>query len=82
YCDQVLNSKIKSLINGAIKRYKLEKTEPEINFELFAKQLDAGDSFTTSLVDILVTEIADRQSRSNVDDRRLIGEKTARSLRL
>lgn len=41
---------------GAIKRSKLEGSiaEPEINFERFVEQLDAGDSFTTSLVEILV----------------------------
>ncbi|KAJ3871996.1 hypothetical protein F5051DRAFT_456819 [Lentinula edodes] len=82
YYDDVLSSKIKSLVSGAIKRSKLDKTEPEINFERFVEELDAGDSFTTSIFDILVNELADRQSRSNVDDRRLIGERTARSLRI
>ncbi|KAJ3979319.1 hypothetical protein F5890DRAFT_1546954 [Lentinula detonsa] len=82
YYDDVLGSKIKSLVSGAIIRSKLEKTEPEINFERFVEELDAGDSFTTSLFDILVKELADRQSRSNVDDRQLIGERTAKSLRM
>lgn len=40
--------------SGAIKRSKLDKTEPEINFERFVEELDAGDSFTTSIFDILV----------------------------
>ncbi|KAJ3991889.1 hypothetical protein F5050DRAFT_1791785 [Lentinula boryana] len=82
YYDDVLGSKIKSLVSGAIIRSKLEKMEPEINFERFVEELDAGDSFTTSLFDILVKELADRQSRSNVDDRQLIGERTAKSLRM
>ncbi|KAJ4479192.1 hypothetical protein J3R30DRAFT_3475275 [Lentinula aciculospora] len=81
YYDDVLSSKIKSLVSGVIKRSKLEKTEPEINFERFVEELDIGDSFTTSLFDILVKELADRQSRSNMDDRKLIGERTAKSLR-
>jgi hypothetical protein len=45
------------------------------------KELDIGDSFTTTLVDILVTELADRDTRSNPEDRRMIGERTAKSLR-
>ncbi|KAJ3757768.1 hypothetical protein EV360DRAFT_83701 [Lentinula raphanica] len=81
YCEDVLSSKIKSLVSGAIKRYRLEKFEPEINFERFAEELDVGDSFTTSLFDVLVKELADRQSRSNAHDRQLIAERTARSLR-
>ena len=40
--------------DGAINRSKLEKTDPTISYELFVEELDAGDSFTTSLIDILV----------------------------
>ena len=40
--------------SGAIKRSALEKTEPTINYESFVNELDTGDSFTTSLIDILV----------------------------
>jgi hypothetical protein len=40
--------------DGAITRAKLEKNEPMISYELFVEELDAGDSFTTSLIDILV----------------------------
>lgn len=39
---------------GSIKRSKLEKTDPSIHYEAFVEELDTGDSFTTSLVDILV----------------------------
>ncbi|KIK67725.1 hypothetical protein GYMLUDRAFT_36473 [Collybiopsis luxurians FD-317 M1] len=79
--DEVFNSKIKSLVSGAIKRSKLEKAEPQISFKDFVEELDVGDSFTTSLVDILVQELADRRTRTTADDRRLISEKTAKSLR-
>lgn len=40
--------------NGAINRAKLEKGEPTITYEAFVNELDIGDSFTSSLVDILV----------------------------
>jgi len=40
--------------SGAIKRSALEKTEPTINYESFVNELDTGDSFTTSIIDILV----------------------------
>jgi hypothetical protein len=39
---------------GAIKRSALEKTGPTISYENFVDDLDIGDSFTTSLIDILV----------------------------
>ena len=39
---------------GATKRMKVEKTEPAITYEAFVEELDGGDSFTTSLIAILV----------------------------
>ncbi|KAF5344837.1 hypothetical protein D9757_014093 [Collybiopsis confluens] len=79
--DEVLNSKIKSLVAGAMKRAKLEQAEPQISFKQFVEDLDVGDSFTTSLVDTLVKEMADRRTRPTEDDRRLVSEKTAKNLR-
>jgi len=79
YYDDVLASKIKGLVAGSIKRSKLEKTEPTINYEAFVEELDTGDSFTTSLVDILVKELAERRMRG---ERRLISDRTAKSLRM
>ncbi|KAI0340740.1 hypothetical protein BDW22DRAFT_1333608, partial [Trametopsis cervina] len=82
YHDDVLRDKFKSMVNGAIKRAKLEKGEPNITYESFVTELDIGDSFTTSLVDILVKEIASRHTRLDPFDRNHISEKTAKSLRL
>lgn len=51
---------IVSFSTGAIERHKLERpekgerTEPQISFRAFVEELDTGDSFTTTLVDILV----------------------------
>lgn len=42
------------LSDGAIKRAKLEKTEPQITYEAFVADLAEGDSFTSSLIDVLV----------------------------
>ncbi|KAG6841847.1 hypothetical protein C0991_006254 [Blastosporella zonata] len=82
YIDDVLHSKIKNLVSGAIKRSAIEKTEPTISYEDFVHDLETGDSFTTSLVDVLVKELAERRKRPNVnDDRRLIAERSAKSLR-
>jgi len=39
---------------GAIKRSRLEKAEATITYEHFVEDLDAGDSFTTSLMEVLV----------------------------
>lgn len=40
---------------GAIKRAKLERVdEPTITYEAFVEDLDRGDSFTTSLIEVLV----------------------------
>ena len=39
--------------SGAIRRMAVEK-EPSISYESFVNELDTGDSFTLSLVDILV----------------------------
>ncbi|OAX43347.1 hypothetical protein K503DRAFT_862319 [Rhizopogon vinicolor AM-OR11-026] len=81
YYDEALSAKMRSLISGAIKRHRLEKIEPAISYEHFVEDLDRGDSFTTSLIEILVKEVADRHHRQNVTDRGLIGERTARALR-
>ncbi|KAF9462077.1 hypothetical protein BDZ94DRAFT_1290537 [Collybia nuda] len=82
YLDDVLHSKIKNLVSGSISRSSLEKTEPTISYENFVNDLDIGDSFTTSLVDILVKELAERRTRPNLNDRRLIADRSAKSLRL
>ncbi|KAJ7098780.1 hypothetical protein B0H15DRAFT_878651, partial [Mycena belliarum] len=82
YTDDVLSSKLKGLVSGAIKRSKLEKTEPTISYKNFVEDLDAGDSFTTAVIEILVQELAERRLRSSPGDRRLIADRTAKSLRL
>ena len=40
--------------HGAVKRLKQDRTEHTISYEAFVEELDAGDSFTTSLVELLV----------------------------
>jgi hypothetical protein len=40
--------------SGALKRSKLEKLEPSISYETFVEDLDPGDSFTTTLTELLV----------------------------
>ncbi|KAJ6539756.1 hypothetical protein B0H19DRAFT_1180414 [Mycena capillaripes] len=82
YSDDVFLSKLKGLVSGAIKRSKLEKAEPTISYKHFVEDLDAGDSFTTSVIEILVQELAERRLRSSPGDRRLIADRTAKSLRL
>ncbi|KAJ7223908.1 hypothetical protein C8J57DRAFT_1390930 [Mycena rebaudengoi] len=83
YYDDVLNSKLKGLVSSAIKRIKLEKAEPTISYKNFVEDLDAGDSFTTTVIDILVKELAERRIRNgSPGDRRLIADRTAKSLRL
>ncbi|KAF8559428.1 hypothetical protein OG21DRAFT_734236 [Imleria badia] len=81
YYDDVLGAKMRSLVSGAIKRARLETAEPLITYEAFVEDLDRGDSFTTSLIEVLVKEIAERHYRHHAADRGLIGERTARSLR-
>jgi len=78
---------MKTLVQGAVKRMRLESTsekcpEPIISYEAFVEELDTGDSFAASLIDILVKEYAERRTRTNPDERRLISERTAKSLRL
>ncbi|KAI0677288.1 hypothetical protein C8Q78DRAFT_80914 [Trametes maxima] len=70
------------MVQGAVKRMNAEKEGPTISYETFVEELDEGDSFTTSLIDVLVKEMAERRTRPNVVDRRLISEKTAKSLRM
>lgn len=81
YLDDVLHAKVSSLVTGAIRRAAVEK-EPTISYENFVNELDLGDSFTTSLIDILVKELAERRTRPSINDRRLIADRTAKSLRL
>ncbi|KAF8204662.1 hypothetical protein BJ912DRAFT_938994 [Pholiota molesta] len=81
FTDDVLHAKISNLVSGSIRRAAVEK-EPSITYENFVEDLDTGDSFTASLVDILVKELADRRTRSSATDRRLIAERTIRSLRM
>lgn len=40
--------------NGAVKRIKLEAGEAPITYEAFVEELDEGDSFTATLVEVLV----------------------------
>lgn len=80
YHDQVLGGKIKALVNGVIMRSSLEREELGISYESFVEDFDTGDSFTTTLVDILVKEIADRRSRPRGLNSQRIGLRTARSL--
>ncbi|KAH9959189.1 hypothetical protein BC827DRAFT_1111645, partial [Russula dissimulans] len=80
YYDDVLGAKIKSLVSGALKRSKLEKLEPSISYETFVEDLDPGDSFTTTLTELLVREMAERRQRQTAD-RRLISDRTAKGLR-
>ncbi|KAF8897768.1 hypothetical protein BD779DRAFT_1465878 [Infundibulicybe gibba] len=82
YLDDVLRAKIRTLVSGAVKRSSFEKTEPMISFENFVNDLDTGDSFTTSIIDVLVKELADRRTRPSPNDRRLISDSSANSLRL
>jgi len=67
---------------GAVKRINRESGEPPISYETFVEELDEGDSFTATLVDVLVKEMADRRTRTSFLDRRLISEHTAKSLRM
>ncbi|KAH9833671.1 uncharacterized protein C8Q71DRAFT_772024 [Rhodofomes roseus] len=80
--DEVLQSKMKNLVIGAVQRIKLEAGEPPISYETFVEGLDEGDSFTATLVEVLVKEMADRRTRTSQLDRRLISERTAKSLRM
>ncbi|KAH7923656.1 hypothetical protein BV22DRAFT_1196541 [Leucogyrophana mollusca] len=83
YYDDVLGAKMRSLVSGAIKRAKLgddEKTEPTISYEAFVEELSTGDSFTTSIIEVLVKELAERRLRDPAD-RGLIADRTMRSLR-
>ncbi|KAF5363391.1 hypothetical protein D9756_000240 [Leucocoprinus leucothites] len=80
YTDNVLNSKISALITGAINRAAVEK-EATITYDDFVNELDTGDAFTTSLIDILVKELAERHTRPfQNDERRLIAPCTAERL--
>jgi hypothetical protein len=84
--DIVLRAKMKCLVSGAIERHKIEKAdkgeraEPAISYQSFVEELDTGDSFTTTLVDILVRELADRRTRV-VEDKRSIARSTSTNLR-
>ncbi|KZV62376.1 hypothetical protein PENSPDRAFT_758767 [Peniophora sp. CONT] len=83
HTDDVLGSKFKSLVSGSVRRAKLEdRAGYTISYDDFVKELDAGDSFTTSLVDVLVQEIALRRTRKSSEDKRLISDATSRGLRM
>ncbi|KAL9713103.1 hypothetical protein Ac2012v2_004344 [Leucoagaricus gongylophorus] len=80
YVDNVLNTKVSALITGAINRAAVEK-ETTITYDEFVNELDTGDSFTTSLVDILVKELAERHTRPfQQNERQLIAPRTAERL--
>jgi hypothetical protein len=52
--DRVIMSILPQSSSGAVKRSKLEKLEPSISYESFVEDLDPGDSFTTTLTELLV----------------------------
>ncbi|KAF9021532.1 hypothetical protein BDZ89DRAFT_1071379 [Hymenopellis radicata] len=85
YYDDVLHHKLKTIVSASIRRTALEKSEsePTISYETFIEDLDAGDSFTTTVIDVLVKELADRRNRSTAteSDKKRVSERTARSLR-
>ncbi|KAI0284719.1 hypothetical protein BC826DRAFT_877256, partial [Russula brevipes] len=60
------------LASGAVKRSKLKGLEPVISYEKFVGDLDPGDSFSTTLTELLILVSADR---------RLISDRTAKGLR-
>ncbi|KAF9266329.1 hypothetical protein L218DRAFT_107140 [Marasmius fiardii PR-910] len=66
--------------SGAITRSGLEQDEPKISYERFVEELDTGDSFTTSVIDCLVKEVADRSSRPKAE-RNTVAQQTTRNLR-
>jgi len=81
YYDDVLSAKLKRLVSGAIKRSSLEKDHPPITYEAFIEELDEGDSFTASMFDLLVKELAERRVRHNPYSKHLISSQTASGLR-
>ncbi|KZT71504.1 hypothetical protein DAEQUDRAFT_724022 [Daedalea quercina L-15889] len=80
--DEVLRTKMKSLVTGAVKRIKLEDDEPSITYETFVEELNEGDSFTATMIEILVKEMADRRTRTGLVECKLISERTAKSLQM
>jgi len=76
----VLSAKLKRLVSGAIKRSSLEKDHPPITYEAFIEELDEGDSFTASMFDLLVKELAERRVRHNPYSKHLISSQTASGL--
>ncbi|KIY52324.1 hypothetical protein FISHEDRAFT_10313, partial [Fistulina hepatica ATCC 64428] len=67
--------------SSAIQRSREEKADLSYTYECFAHDLDEGDAFTTSILDLLVNELADRSRRTAGNEKRMISETTARSLR-
>ncbi|TFK25950.1 hypothetical protein FA15DRAFT_755418 [Coprinopsis marcescibilis] len=81
YTDDVLHSKVSSLVTGAIRRAASEDPRAlPISYNDFVNDLDIDDSFTATLLDILVREVAERRKRAPTD-RRFLSERTARNLR-
>jgi len=81
HTDDVLRSKVSAMVTGAIRRAALEDPQaPPLSYNEFVNELDVGDSFTTTLMDILVKEVTERRKRTPAD-RHYISEQTAKSLR-
>ncbi|EJD01546.1 uncharacterized protein FOMMEDRAFT_21919 [Fomitiporia mediterranea MF3/22] len=83
HTDEVLVAKIEAIINGAIRRSKEgadEKSKPLMTYEAFVESLDEDDSFTTTLIEILLKELTDRRTRPTPEDRRLISMRTVENL--
>ncbi|KAI0832684.1 hypothetical protein BC628DRAFT_1347860 [Trametes gibbosa] len=80
--DEVLRNKVKNMAQGAVRRMNAEGDKASITYEAFVEELNEGDSFTASLFDILVKEIAERRTRPHANDRQLISERTAKALQM
>ncbi|EJD48498.1 hypothetical protein AURDEDRAFT_112938 [Auricularia subglabra TFB-10046 SS5] len=85
--DEVLAGKIATVIDGVNARIKLDaenETEraapPAITYEQFVEELDLGDSFTSCLFEALVKEMAERRTRSQQAEKRMISRKTQKML--
>ncbi|KAJ3547116.1 hypothetical protein NMY22_g1772 [Coprinellus aureogranulatus] len=82
HTDNELTNKISTLVTGALRRAAIDNDTKVANmtYENFVRELDTGDAFTATLVEILVKEVAERRTRPGTD-RRSLAQRTVNSLR-
>ncbi|KAJ2929229.1 hypothetical protein H1R20_g7864, partial [Candolleomyces eurysporus] len=80
FFQSLLNTRDRTGATAAAAAVDNDATIGNVTYENFVKDLDPGDSFAATMIDIMVKELAERRIRPQTD-RRFLSARTMKSLR-